>query len=282
MSATYLDPAEVLAAQKNLRMLLLDRRGAIAWRAGRDLAAQLLLHIDDAAACWQLAVEWVRNTLDVERVDGGYATPAQRTYVLGRAEARCDDIEMGSLRGIAIDNRDPGLVRLWSSSPPIVFPDIEQEKLLHSELRKRLVAAGTRSKIAVTLRAHGMPFGLLCIDHVEKRIDWTGEQYEKFQSLSAQVLGPILWASARLSTHGCVGDPAGTFGGLTPAESRVAMLAAAGMSYKEIARRLNRSFSTIDHQLRSIRRKLGVQSSAGLAQALAARGIASRMNPVDD
>src|SRR4029453_4075301 len=54
--------------------------------------------------------------------------------------------------------------------------------------------------------------------------------------------------------------------GLTPAERRGAQPAAPGMSYKEIARQLNRSFSTIDHQLRSVRQKLGVRSTGRLAR----------------
>ena len=58
---------------------------------------------------------------------------------------------------------------------------------------------------------------------------------------------------------------------LTPAERRVAELAATGMSYKEIARRLDRSFSTIDHQLRSVRRKLGARSAGRLVRKLAPR-----------
>lgn len=39
---------------------------------------------------------------------------------------------------------------------------------------------------------------------------------------------------------------------------------AGGLSYKEVARRLGRSLSTVDHQLRSIRHKLGLPSTARL------------------
>ena len=63
---------------------------------------------------------------------------------------------------------------------------------------------------------------------------------------------------------------------LTPAERRVAELAATGMSYKEIARRLNRSFSTIDHQLRSVRSKLGTRSAGRLVHLLAPRAARNR------
>jgi len=61
---------------------------------------------------------------------------------------------------------------------------------------------------------------------------------------------------------------------LTPAERRVALLAATGMSYKEIARQLDRSFSTVDHQLRSVREKLGVRSASQLVRILNAHATA--------
>ena len=48
----------------------------------------------------------------------------------------------------------------------------------------------------------------------------------------------------------------------------VARLVATGLSYKEVARRLDRSFSTVDHQLRSIRDKLGARSTARLVHLL--------------
>ncbi|MDU6374579.1 MAG: DUF945 family protein, partial [Bradyrhizobium sp.] len=57
-------------------------------------------------------------------------------------------------------------------------------------------------------------------------------------------------------------------GQLTEAEIRVARLAGKGMGYKEIARDLRRSVHTVDHQLRSIRTKLGVPSHAKLVQLL--------------
>jgi len=62
---------------------------------------------------------------------------------------------------------------------------------------------------------------------------------------------------------------------LTPAERKVAHLVATGMSYKEIARHLNRSFSTVDHQLRSVRTKLGVRSTSRLVRLLSDQAFAA-------
>jgi len=58
---------------------------------------------------------------------------------------------------------------------------------------------------------------------------------------------------------------------LTPAELRVAQLVVAGLSYKEIARQLDKSRSTVDHQLRSMRAKIGVHSMSMLVRELARR-----------
>ena len=56
---------------------------------------------------------------------------------------------------------------------------------------------------------------------------------------------------------------------LTASEIEVARLVAKGLSYKEIARIRRRSFSTIDHQLRSIRQKTGASSTSALVSLLA-------------
>ena len=57
--------------------------------------------------------------------------------------------------------------------------------------------------------------------------------------------------------------------GLTPAETRVARLYAAGLTQGEIARRAGVSPSTVRNQLASVYLKLGVHSKVGLIQALA-------------
>lgn len=56
---------------------------------------------------------------------------------------------------------------------------------------------------------------------------------------------------------------------LTASEIEVARLVAKGLSYKEIAQLRGRSFSTVDHQLRSIRQKIGVSSTSALVSLLA-------------
>lgn len=277
---SLVDSGYVLALQKELRQRLLDPPNAITSRRGRDLAAQLLLRLDDHAGCWQFAAEWLRDTLAVERVDGGTGTPANSIYQPAQAEARSTSREVPSMHGVRINNRNPALVNLWFSRKPVVYADIAQDRQFGDDLRSNLLAVGAASKIAVALRERDSPFGLLCIDRVARPCDWRSQQYECFESVTREVLGPILWAAAESlptppdTDHVPDRTTAGSkiaqqFRLLTSAETRVAHLIAAGLSYKETARKLNRSVSTIDHQLRSIRRKFNVHSNSRLIRALA-------------
>ena len=68
------------------------------------------------------------------------------------------------------------------------------------------------------------------------------------------------------------GGRAAPAGGLTPAERRVAELAAAGLSNKQIAARLSVSAATVDTHLRGVYAKLGIRSRTQLARRLGGPG----------
>ena len=55
---------------------------------------------------------------------------------------------------------------------------------------------------------------------------------------------------------------------LTPAEDRVARLAACGLQYKEIAREVSVAPATVRNQLQAVYRKLGVTNKTALATAM--------------
>jgi DNA-binding NarL/FixJ family response regulator len=59
-------------------------------------------------------------------------------------------------------------------------------------------------------------------------------------------------------------------GELTPAERRVASLAAEGLANKEIAQTLVVTVNTVEYHLRNVYAKLGVRSRAQLASRLVA------------
>jgi DNA-binding CsgD family transcriptional regulator len=85
-------------------------------------------------------------------------------------------------------------------------------------------------------------------------------------------LGAVLWAQrartelARISGRRAGGDE------LTETEARVAELAAAGRSNKEIAAELFMGVSTVEAHLSHVYRKLGIRSRAGLPARLALAG----------
>ena len=72
---------------------------------------------------------------------------------------------------------------------------------------------------------------------------------------------------------------------LTPAERRVAELAAAGRLNREIAETLVVTLDTVEYHLRHVYRKLGIASRSRLAEALAAkpgpRPVKVRMRMLD-
>jgi DNA-binding CsgD family transcriptional regulator len=184
--------------------------------------------------------------------------------------------------GAAIDAADGGVQGVWASRRVVVFRDIAQEPRMGERLRASLLGVGSRSIIATALRDRGVPVGLTCADWMECRVDAQDTRCARLQELSDGVLGPIISAARTLDEEarwGDSGDARTVLRGLTPAERRVALLAASGMSYKEIARRLDRSFSTIDHQLRSVREKLGVRSAGQLVRVLAAHATALASAP---
>lgn len=278
-----MDGEELLAVQRRLRGRLLDTRRALMPGAA-DLAAHLLLYMDDTDRCWQLSLDWLRAQVDADRVDGGYAVPWAVYHP--SAESVRHDAAVPSSVGNAFDPGDPAMRSVWTSPQAVVFDDVAHDARFSAQTRRSLQSLHTGAKLALALRVQNAPVGLVCCDWVRERRHWKSELHRQVSMLADEVLGPILAAAWRLR-----GDPAparpdtpeasphGTaFPALTPGELEVARLVVMGMSYKEIAVRLNRSFSTVDHRLRAIREKLGARSTARMV-AMLADLLASRDAP---
>lgn len=260
---------DVLQTQRRLRGSLLDDRRALPWRPAREFAAQMLLYVEDPLQCWRVGLECLRELLDADRVDGGFAEPGQALYA-PLAESLRPGGAVPSVVGFAMDARDPSLAAVWAAEGVVVFGDIASDARFGPQMRAQLGTIGTRTKLAVSLHDGARSLGLLCADWIEPRTAWRSEAFAQLPLLARAVLTPVLTAARSLNDArdaATAPDPA-ALAGLTPAELKVARMAATGMSYKEIARELKRSFSTVDHQLRSARDKLGVSSTARLAGAL--------------
>jgi DNA-binding CsgD family transcriptional regulator len=266
----------LMAAQRQLRRNLLDTPGAIRWRPARDLAAHLLLHLDAPDECWRIAADWLREAFDADRVDCGFGRPEDAFFRPG-FEALRRDRAVPSVIGLAVDATDSGMQALWHARGVMVLLDVEQERLLGRDARAQLLRIGTRVKMAAPIKDHTGPFGLICVDWMDACDPARNERCAHFEEVAAVVLGPVLGMAQRMAgsmrrvTYPAEDEGPDPFDSLTPAERTVARFAADGLSYKEIARLLDRSFSTVDHQLRSVRSKLGVSSTARMVNLLSGR-----------
>ncbi|MDE2371508.1 MAG: hypothetical protein KGN16_21245 [Burkholderiales bacterium] len=271
---------DILQVQRVLRRRLFEGESAIRWRPGRELAAQLLLYLDDPQTCWRLTAEWLRELLDADRVDGGYggylgAGGTVRDYV-ALAEAQRESMRLPSVLGLRFDATDPGLRSVWNDVEAAAITNVTQERGMTAGMRGALTSLGTAAKLALPLSDGQRPIGLICADWHDAAPRWNPALCNELGGLARDALGPLFAAAApwspdtgRTALLATDAVPAsGELSVLTPAELKVARLVATGMSYKEVARRLDRSLSTVDHQLRSIRDKLGARSTARLVHLL--------------
>jgi DNA-binding CsgD family transcriptional regulator len=295
---------DILRIQRDLRRRLFEGPGAIRWRPGRELAAQLLLFLDDPQACWRIATEWLRDTLDADRVDGGFGgfvgvNGRPRDYVV-MAEAQRDSLRLPTVLGLRFDAANPGLRAVWRDGDVTAIAEVSQERTFTEDLRLALRGVGTAAKLALPVRDGARPIGLICADWHREAPRWNAEACIELGGFAQTALGPVLATAAQLAVDrleaqgsarmladegktmsvepargewlgtrtACARPSMAAIAELTPAEWRVARLVAMGLSYKEVARELGRSLSTVDHQLRSIRDKLGVRSTARLVRAL--------------
>lgn len=257
--------------QRMLRKQLLDDgTHNISYGPAKELAANLLLFLDDPNALWRIGTEWLLRSLNVERVDGGFARPTDDHYLPGQTESVREVGGIPSLRGIKVDNFDTAVRLIWLAKHPLVFADIKESRF-GIDLKKALLDTGAESKLVVSLAGARGQIGLLCADRVKgrKHRTWSSKEYDIFSSVAQEVLAPVLDAAQDVACEATaylddVRDSMMNL--LTTAEYEVALLAAKGKSYKEIAHTKSRSVHTIDHQLRSVRRKLKLSSQAKLVQ----------------
>lgn len=268
---------DVLQQQRRLKRDLLDAPHAIRWPSARELAAYMLLSIDEPEVCWRSALDFLRQNLGVERVDGGYASPDDDIYWPASSECRSGP-EVPSLIGMAVDNHAPAARQIWLAGRPLVHNDMTQDLVFDDHLRKHFLAIGTVGKMTCAVVFRNEPIGLVCADRMSTGNGWQAAHYDCFDSVTRDVMAPILHAARMLTSQFGLATPSGKraersrwtpgLATLSRAELQVCRLVAEGLSYKEIALRINRSFSTVDHHLRSIRTKLQIRSTGKLVSEL--------------
>jgi DNA-binding CsgD family transcriptional regulator len=114
---------------------------------------------------------------------------------------------------------------------------------------------------------------LLALGRAQRRLRRWGAARRALDEAAAvfDELGCVGWAAeARAETRRLAGRKAASVDGLTPTERRIAELAAAGLSNKQIARTVVVSVNTVERHLSRAYAKLGVRSRTQLSARLAA------------
>lgn len=271
-------------AQRSLRDSLL-RQGGLVRADLRDLAAHLLLYLDEPSELLTVVLDWLADRLTADRADAGLIAFGSHGYQPTKECIRPEFAAMPSIIGTNFDLSDPTLALVMGSPAPVVFDDVATDWRASALMRHQLGNAGVRHKMTMALRPLGRTVGLVCLDRGVGAPSWTPTAIQTFGTVVEQILNPIL----RPITEGSEIPPPGAIAAatlapqaiaLTSAEKRVAQLVVSGCSYKEIANRLGRAPSTIDHQLRGLREKLGVHSTPKLITAL--QKLGSQLFDVQD
>ncbi len=203
------DSGELFHQQQRLKHSLLDAPQAIRWRSARDLAAHMLLSIDEPAVCWGLALDFLRRNLGVERVDGGFASPEDDLYWPAFAECRSGP-DVPSLLGLAVNNHAHAARQIWLSGGPLVHENMEQDVVFDAALRRHFLSIGTIGKMTCAVFLGNEPIGLVCADRMSKGNGWQTSQFDCFDSVTRDVMAPILHVTKKcmlLNSHSDNGYP---------------------------------------------------------------------------
>ena len=146
-SAVVNRDAACFRQQQTLRASLLDARGAISFAPARDLAAHMLLAIDDVTLAGNIAAQWLLERVQGERVDGNIGSPSDAVYVCGRWESALLGCDARSAKGTTLDNSDPGMRQLWNADAPVVLEVVASAAGMSRSARAALLATGTKTKM---------------------------------------------------------------------------------------------------------------------------------------
>ena len=270
MSTLVMPQPRLAELQIRLRDRLLDHR-YVERRECRDLAARLLLYIDDTRAMFDACLDWLNESLQSDRADAGFVVKGASYYVPCSQRLQAVHADMPSVLDVGVPIADSMVTAALLSRTPLSLNDIGLDRRLHPAMREQLLGSGVRHKLSVALRAGSESIGLLCLDRGAEAPRWDEADREVLHAVAHGLLEPIfreMLCTGQLPRFDEETAVQASDSALTAAEKRVACLVLQGCSYKEIARQLGRSRSTIDHQLRSLRGKPGVHSTPKLHGAL--------------
>lgn len=247
---------------RRLRHTLLDEQRHSAPADMLDCAAHMLLYLDEPEQVHSIGLKHLLRTFDATRADLGFASPDSPEYTPTAIQLVPNSNALLSLeRGLALPNLDPGIQIVWNANHP-VFIDVAHDPVVDNIRPVMQEVLRIRTKLARRLEVDGQVFGLLCIDQTEESRVWSEHDHRYMEQFVTSFFAPILYNSLMVSPS----QPPPENIHLTEAELEVVRLAATGLTYKEIAKRLQKSPNTVDNQLRLVRKRLGVRNQIELIQ----------------
>jgi DNA-binding CsgD family transcriptional regulator len=238
---------------QNLKVTLLNQKRGLVPASMLDCAAHMLLYFDESEAMYRVALRFLLERFGASRVDFGFGSPERLVYIPNAVEL-VPDLYVPQFEE-TFPNRIWPVQQVWQSPGP-VYQSLESSP----GIDKYWVGIGSKSKLARRLEVEAQLFGLICIDDTDAVRKWDAADINYFDQFITELFSPIVRAQVRLEKPSILAQ-------LSTAEISVVRLAACGLTYKEVARRLGKSPNTVDNQLRSARAKLKVRNQVELAQA---------------
>jgi DNA-binding CsgD family transcriptional regulator len=259
--------------------LALAERTSRAWQVAG--LVQILASVELASGRPELAhgrLEWLRNWLAAS----GFGPAGQ-----AKAGVWSQDIEALIALGRLEDAKEV-LVELRSRADACDSPSVDALALRGEGLllaaRGDLAAAidaMDRALVAHACRYRPFEHGRTLLEKgvLERRAKRKAAAKQTLEEALAilEPLGAQLWVSRTRDELSRIGlrRPSGS-DGLTPAQTRVAELVAAGLTNPEVARKLHMSLRTVESHLSRVYREYGVRSRSQLTAALTAPAGAAR------
>ena len=223
-----------------------------------NCAAQMILYIDNPQEVVRVGLQYLVSELSVCRADAGFATPSHLHYT-PIAEFCNINTSPPSITGMVIPNQHKAMQQVWKSSVPVKYEIVKDNEVL-GDLRQPLMDLGCKSMLMQKLMWEDEPIGIVCVDYTIHDHTWSQIEIKFMESFCAMFLGPLAaisnyWFNPKL--HSMFSKP-------TDSELKAIRLAASGLSYKQIAGKLDKSVRTIENQFRNARKRLGARNQIEL------------------
>jgi hypothetical protein len=223
-----------------------------------NAAAQMILYIDNPKEVVRIGLQYLVSELSVCRADAGFATPSHVNYT-PIAEFCNPNTNPPSITGLVIPNQHKAMQNIWHSSVPVKYEKVEENDVL-DDLKQPLIDAGCKSMLLQKLMWVDEPVGIVCIDYTVHEHEWSALEIKFLETFCAIFLGPL----AAISNYWFNPKMHSMFSKPTDSEMVAIRLAADGLSYKQIADKLNKSIRTVENQFRNARKRLGAKNQIEL------------------